>query len=172
MIISLFVFSYFTFSYLFLPIISTNENLLYRYLGDNSTNADSERSLAWDEGMQYLTDNKHVILLGNGLGSVAVKGGLKGEFQGKAYESTFLAKMIDMGLCGILILLFPAFYIIWQIYKLKHKIFFDILSFTVIINYLFISLISPNGASVSTQYIMYLLVGIYIVRPYYCFENE
>jgi len=80
--------------------------------------------------------------------------------------------MIDMGLCGILILLFPAFYIIWQIYKLKHKIFFDILSFTVIINYLFISLISPNGASVSTQYIMYLLVGIYIVRPYYCFENE
>lgn len=77
---------------MFLPIISTNENLLYRYLGDNSTNADSERSLAWDEGMQYLTDNKHVILLGNGLGSVAVKGGLKENFRVKHMNLHFLRK--------------------------------------------------------------------------------
>ena len=155
-------------------LLSSNKFLLERYLGDDKSTgkADDTRIRQWKNGIDYLQENKLVLLIGHGVGSVPIKGVREGEFIGSNYENTFLAKMVDVGLFGIVLVLFPVIQIFSSLRKYKKKSIFDYLILVLLFNYLFVALISPNGATLSTQYIMFLVLSIYIHREKFELENK
>lgn len=149
-----------------IPLMVENKELLSRYVGDNEgvVSGDEERVAQWIRGSEYIIDNGYVVLFGNGMGSFAVKGVNRGELKTEHYENTYLMRIIDTGFIGLWTILFPVYVILRNIYVMRRKNILDKLSLCIIFCYLFTSFISPNGASPSTQYIMFVLAGIYLVR--------
>lgn len=153
--------------FIVLPLIMENEDLLARYTGEStsSSKGDNTRIEKWRNGWEYVTDNPIIFLFGNGLSSsFAVQGVRAGEPVLDHYENTFLMRFVDTGIVGVLLILYPSVKIFILLIRHRKKGILDILSFCLIFNYLFISFISPNGATPSSQYIIYLLLGVYVVR--------
>lgn len=160
-VLSLFLFC--AMSYYIVPMIAKNDKIAERYTGD-SDGGNSMRIRQWESGSKYFIDHPMALLIGNGIGSVTTKDIRPGEKVYSHYESTFLSKMLDIGFSGLLFVLFPVFLILKYIRQRNDRDLFDFLMLIIVFNYLFTSFISPNGSHPSTQYIMFLIIGIYIVR--------
>ena len=140
--------------------IQANSGFEERYT--TSSIMEDERDETWREGLNECIINPTLkrVLIGDGVGYTAGQQAAKGEVVGDHYENTFFARISDVGwLLAFTSLLLPCFYI-WRNKRLcKAKILFYA---GLILAYLFICCVSPNGASGTTQMSLFIILGLFI----------
>ena len=145
-----------------------HENDVYVSRFDRETVEEDDRYLTWERGYQELFVNASLRswCLGNGIGYASGQQIHSGESLGSHYENTYLARFNEMGIWGIVLLLYPVFFVIK---KINFRSYIDVLILLVLITFLIISMISPNGNSPTTQIAVYLSLGVFIERRYFAF---
>lgn len=121
---------------------------------------EDNRTDTWKQGLNYCLLNPTLqrALIGDGVSYViAMKAGA-GEKKGKHFENTFFSRISELGIiAGIISLLIPVSYF-WK-YRKRSK--YWLLYLSVILSYLFICFISPNGGSGQTQMSILILLALY-----------
>ena len=94
---------------------------------------------------------------------------LKGESLDTHYECSFIARMLDVGIIGVIMLLYPIFMFLRQVSV--HR-FSDCLLSCFFMSYFFISLVSPNGAHQTTQMVVFLALGLLVNKKDFFTTDE
>lgn len=147
-------------AYFFLPqaqkMLSDNQGFNNRYTLEAIE--EDDRTKTWEEGFYYCILNPTIrrALIGDGVGRSIDRGAEKGD-AGDHYENTFLARINDVGwVMAFWMLLLPVYYIIrCRNKRLKTSPMY----LGIIVTYLFISMIAPNGASNTTQMALFITLG-------------
>lgn len=144
----------------------THENNVYVSRFDHENIKEDDRYLTWKRGYQELFVDAPLRswCLGNGIGYASGQQARSGEALGSHYENTYLARFNEMGVWGIVLLLYPVFFVIK---KINLRSYIDVLILLVLITFLIVSMISPNGNSPTTQIAVYLSLGVFIERRYF-----
>ncbi len=123
------------------------------------------RSKAWEAGIEkVILSNPSIFLFGEGVAFSQGQKALPNEIVGSHYENTFLARISEIGIIAVVLLLYP---IIWMIVNWPKQTLFTFCILTVFLSYLFISYVSPNGSHQTTQMTIYLLLGLLLNRYYF-----
>lgn len=139
-------------------VLSTNKGFESRYTKEALQ--EDERGATWREGFRicFIDTNPKRLLMGDGVGYTLATYATPGEAKSRHYENTFLARMIDVGLpMTISLLLLPVYYIV----KYRRRIKVNLLYYGVVLAYIFISLISPNGYANQSQMSLFILLGLF-----------
>ena len=147
-------------AYMFLPqareMLSDNQGFQDRYTSEAIQ--EDERTKTWKEGFEYCFVNPTIrrVFIGDGVGRTTGRGSALGD-TGKHFENTFLARISDVGwIMAFWMLLLPVYYIL----KYRNKRLKTSLMYLGIIGaFIFVSMISPNGAGNTTQMALFLTLG-------------
>lgn len=150
-------------SYFFLPqaqkMLSDNQGFSDRYTSEAIE--EDDRTKTWEEGFYYCILNPTIrrALIGDGVGRTIGRGAEKGD-TGKHYENTFLARINDVGwFMSFWMLLLPVGFMLKNRNK---KLNTSLMYYGIIFAYLFIAMVSPNGAAESTQMSLFIVLGKFI----------
>lgn len=112
-----------------------HENDVYVSRFDRETVEEDDRYLTWERGYQELFVNASLRswCLGNGIGYASGQQIHSGESLGSHYENTYLARFNEMGIWGIVLLLYPVFFVIK---KIKFQILYRC-AYIISVNYIF-----------------------------------
>lgn len=141
------------------------QNDAYQHRFSEETITEDSRSKFWHEGFMYCIGEFDLkrILFGEAVALAQTQKALKGEKQGYNYENTFWFRMSETGLSGLYLLLLPIIY--WYKFHQKNQIM-DYVIGQLLIAFLIISYISPNGQHQTSQMVIYIAVGIIIEKKY------
>lgn len=147
-------------AYMFLPqargMLSDNQGFQDRYT--SIAIQEDERTEIWKKGWDYCIVNPTArrILIGDGVGKTIGRGASTKD-TGTHFENTFFARICDVGwFIAFWMLLLPVYYIMkYRNKKLKNSLIY----LGIVGTYIFISIISPNGASNTTQMALFLTLG-------------
>jgi len=160
---------YFMLSILLLPVLisfmTTNEELADRYSTKSITS--DKRYLLWKQGFDdtILSPDLVTLLLGNGIGYASTQKAAFGENSGSHYENSFLHRANETGLIGLTLLLAPLVGILTSI-SLKRRDYIDLSAILLCASFVFISFVSPNGATQTTSMTMYTAWGLFAYRKH------
>lgn len=151
-------------SYLFLPIassmLSDNQGFQERY--NSEAFQEDDRTSTWMKGVNHciLSPNIRTVLIGDGVGYTQGKGADSPKDVGSHFENTFLARISDVGwFLALWMLLLPVYYIVK--YR-RFKLTVNNLYISLVLAYLFICMISPNGAAETTQMSLFIILGKFL----------
>ena len=115
--------------------------------------------------MQYCIFDLDIkrIFIGEGVGYVHGQKALPGERIGRHFENSIWARMSESGIIGIWLFIFPIL-IVLKNFKIRSSI--DVLTLSVMLGYLFVSYVSPNGEHQTSQMSLYLVFGLYLYRKF------
>lgn len=123
------------------------------------------RSDNWKKGWrETVVDNPQVLLFGRGATYIQGQKALPDEEVGSHYENTFFSRINELGIVGLLLLVFPTYFLIknWR----KSSLFF-VLMLGLNIAFLITCFVSPNGNHQTTQMVMYLATGMVLYADYF-----
>lgn len=123
------------------------------------------RYASWERGFrENVVDNVNIFFVGKAVALSQGQKALKTELQGSHYENTYFSRLSEIGIMGVILLLFPILYL----YKhWSRGSFFDVSLLAFFLSYLFISYVSPNGIHQTTQMTIYLAFGLLLKRDYF-----
>ena len=140
-------------------MLSDNQGFNDRYTSE--TIGEDNRTKTWEEGLYYCILNPTIrrALIGDGVGRTLGRGAEKRD-TGKHYENTFLARINDVGwFMSFWMLLLPVGFMLKNRNK---KLNTSLMYYGIIFAYLFIAMVSPNGAAESTQMSLFIVLGKFI----------
>lgn len=146
-----------------------NKDDVYRERFEINTIREDTRAQKWERGLIETILDPKVLLLGNGVGYTQNQKALNSEEYGSHYENSFFARISDIGIIGFLLMIYPAFYVL---VKFSKKKFADVMLAALMLSYLIICFVSPNGSSPTTQTAVYLGLGLFICRRYFFVETK
>lgn len=127
---------------------------------------EDKRSRSWAKGLEdtLLSSDMKVLLMGKGVGMSQGQKAEQGEEIGSHYENTFYARISEIGLLGIITLLYPFLFFLARASIHSYP---DVLLFSFFLCFVVISYISPNGAHQTTQMVLFLALGLFANKDYY-----
>ena len=125
------------------------------------------RYLDWKQGVDDILNDPFVMVFGKGLAYATGQKSQPHEEVGSHYENSFLARISETGISGLLLLLLPCVFILRQVVLAQKMEYLDWLSLLVVSVYLFSSSCSPNGLGFTSQMAIYTLAGVYVFRDYF-----
>lgn len=143
---------------------ATNQDNYNKRYSSSALSKDT-RSENWMKGYrETVIENPVVFLFGHGASYIQGQKASPKEIVGSHYENTLFSRLSELGIGGLILLLFPVFYLLghW-----KHKSLFYILILSINIAFLFTCYVSPNGVHQTTQMIMYMATGMIICADYF-----
>lgn len=158
-------------SIIFVLIATSLSNFLFQEAGysdrysSDSVKGDSRYEL-WKKGWEecVISPTFRRLTIGDGVGYVIANGADKNEEFGNHYENTFFARMSEIGLVlGLVSILLP---IVTIIKKGKRAKGMHYLHIPFCLSFLFISYVSPNGASTTTQMSVFVFLGMVLSQSY------
>jgi len=137
----------------------SNEELNQRYSVEY-TDGDP-RVQMWKSGVDssFSPSCFRYLIIGHGISYASGQKALAGEVVGSHYENTIFHRISEVGLLGTLIYLYPVYYLLMALYRSRWG-YFEFLSFCIVVLYLFVAMVSPNGAYPLTMMTMYMLCGM------------
>ena len=140
-------------------MIYADEAYQARY--STETISEDNRGKYWYEGFMYCIGDLNLkrIVFGEAVAFVQGQKALANEAIGRHYENTFWSRMSEIGIIGLYLFLLPVVF-----YKKQRSISKSdsIIFGTVLLSFIFISYISPNGQHQTTQMAIYIVVGLLI----------
>lgn len=139
-------------------LLSDNQGYQNRYTVEAIK--EDTRSEMWNRGFNdnFVEASVRRLTIGDGVGLVNSQKANVGEATGPNYENTFFARISEIGvMLGLLSLLIPVFFLM----KKRGIVLYN-LHWGVILSFLFISVVSPNGATNQSQMAIFILLGMYI----------
>ena len=139
-------------------ILSKNEGFENRF--NKTALQEDERSAVWQEGYRYCFVNTNLqrIIIGDGVGYTLGTYAASNEAKMRLFESSFIARIIDVGVpMALALLLMPVLYV--TKYHRIRKV--NTLYFSFLFAYIFISLISPNGLTNQSQMTLFIMLGLF-----------
>lgn len=123
------------------------------------------RYAAWERGFkENVVNDVGIFFVGKAVALSQGQKARKTELQGSHYENTYYSRLSEIGIVGVILLLFPILYLC------KHwnrGSFFNVSLLAFFLSYLFISYVSPNGIHQTTQMTVYLALGLFLKREYF-----
>ena len=143
----------------------------YQTRYSSSVISKDSRMILWEKGYKktFGSPDWGVFLYGKGVGLTQGQKALKGEPLDSHYECTFISRMLDVGIIGVIMLLYPIFMFLRQVSV--HR-FSDCLLSCFFMSYFFISLVSPNGAHQTTQMVVFLALGLLVNKKDFFTKDE
>lgn len=139
-------------------LLSDNSGFEKRYSADAVS--EDDRTETWKRGFRetFIDTSIRRLTIGDGVGLATGQKANQNETVGPHYENTFFARISEIGLiAGLASLLIPVFFLM----KKRGLVLYQ-LHLGVIFSFLFISCVSPNGATNQTQMALFILLGMYI----------
>lgn len=131
----------------------------------NESIREDPRSKSWIRGWhETVVDDISIFVFGKAVALVQGQKAQPGELTGSHYENSFFARLSECGIVGVILLCYPAIYILRRLHRWN---FFQILICILTGAFLFTCYISPNGQHQTTQAIMYIALGMFICRQYF-----
>lgn len=120
---------------------------------------DDSRYESWSKGYEEVFGNDSYLnfCFGNGIAYTQTSVAQQGEKIGFHYENTFLARLSETGVLGLILLIAPVLFILFKSYPIKTL--FDIFSIVIAICFLVICMISPNGQFQISTIIIYQIAA-------------
>ena len=134
----------------------------YQRRFSSSTIRKDKRSLLWEKGFkENVSDNVAIFYFGKAFGLGHDQKWQKGEIKAPNYENTFYLRISETGIVGVFLLLVPLIYLLshWDEFD-----FFNICLLSFYISYLIISYISPNGGHQTTQMVVFMALGMNLIK--------
>ena len=155
-----------------LGLLSENKGYTDRYTSEAIK--EDERSNTWREGFNYCFTNTTLerILVGEGVGYTLTAHASSREKKGKHFENSFFARISDVGVfVGLSTLLMPVL----LIFGIRKRSKVSIIYYGLIMMYVFISFVSPNGLGNQTQVALFIILGLCFAdsnREHYLFKER
>lgn len=155
-------------AFLFVPTILSSFLLKENMYSDRYSNEsiqEDTRSNAWIKGWhETVVDDISTFMFGKAVALVQGQKAQPGELTGSHYENSFFARLSECGIIGVILLCYPAIYILRRLHRWT---FFQILICILLGSFLFTCYISPNGQHQTAQSIMYIAQGMFICRVFF-----
>lgn len=123
------------------------------------------RHTSWERGFkENVVDDIDIFLCGKAVALSQGQKAHKNEIIGSHYENTYFSRLSEIGIVGVILLLFPILYLCkhW-----RRNTFFNVSLLAFFLSYLFISYVSPNGIHQTTQMTVYLAFGLFLKKEYF-----
>lgn len=101
------------------------------------------------------------LLIGDAVAKSQGQKAKEGELTGSHYENTFWSRMSEMGLVGLFMFCYP---VIFLLKYMNYKLLDDLLILAVMVVFLFISYVSPNGIHQTSQMVLNLGLGLFMLN--------
>ena len=128
----------------------------------SSTIKKDNRSQLWKKGFkENVSDNVAILYFRKAFGLAHDQKWKKGEIKGPNYENTYYLRISEIGITGVFLLLLPFLFLIfcWDGFD-----FFNVCLLSFYISYMVISYISPNGGHQTTQMVVFMALGMNLIK--------